>query len=108
MAFQGGKSRPPVFLVLAISDYGAACLGAYGVSLGLLARARTGKGRNVETSLLRACMATQSGRYVVVRSGANGAREADYCRRKPRIPALQDLRRMDLFGCEVGEGVGAA
>ena len=78
MAFQGGASRPPVFLVLAISDYGAACLGAYGVSLGLLARARTGKGRKVETSLLRACMATQSGRYVVVRSGGNGAREADY------------------------------
>ncbi len=78
MAFQGGASRPPVFLVLAISDYGAACLGAYGVSLGLLARARTGKGRKVETSLLRACMAMQSGRYVVVRRGENGCREADY------------------------------
>ncbi len=83
MAFQGGASRPPVFLVLAISDYGAACLGAYGVSLGLLARARTGRGRKIETSLLRACMATQSGRYVVVRSGPNGAREADYIGESP-------------------------
>ena len=78
MAYQGGVDRPPVFLVLAISDYGAACLGAYGVSLGLLARARTGKGRKVETSLLRACMATQSGRFVVVRNGPDGEREADY------------------------------
>ena len=78
MAYQGGATRPPVFLVLAISDYGAACLGAYGVALGLLARERTGKGRKVETSLLRACMATQSGRFVVVRRGEDGAREADY------------------------------
>lgn len=78
MAYQGGADRAPVFLVLAISDYGAACLGAYGVSLGLLARARTGKGRKVETSLLRACMATQSGRFVVVRNGSNGEREANH------------------------------
>ena len=77
---------------LAISDYGAACLGAYGVSLGLLARARTGKGRKVETSLLRACMATQSGRYVVVRNGENGTREADYVGERSRLPALQDFR----------------
>ena len=27
MAYQGGETRPPVFLVMAISDYGAACLG---------------------------------------------------------------------------------
>ena len=78
MDYQGGATRPPVFLALAISDYGAACLGAYGVALGLLARARTGKGRKVETSLLRACMATQSGRFVVVRTGENGAREVDF------------------------------
>ncbi len=78
MDYQGGETRPPVFLVMAISDYGAACLGAYGVALGLLARARTGKGRKVETSLLRACMAMQSGRFVVVSRGENGTREADY------------------------------
>ena len=78
MDYQGGATRSPVFLVLAISDYGAACLGAYGVALGLLARKRTGKGRKVETSLLRACMATQSGRFVVVRRGENGAQEADF------------------------------
>ena len=83
MDYQGGATRPPVFLVLAISDYGAACLGAYGVALGLLARARTGKGRKVETSLLRACMATQSGRFVVVRRGENGAREADFVGESP-------------------------
>ena len=83
MDYQGGATRPPVFLVLAISDYGAACLGAYGVALGLLARARTGKGRKVETSLLRACMATQSGRFVVVKRGENGAREVDYIGESP-------------------------
>ena len=37
----------------------------------------------METSLLRACMATQSGRYVVVRSGENGTREADYVGESP-------------------------
>ncbi len=78
MDYQGGKTRAPVFMVLAISDYGAACLGAYGVALGLLTRARTGKGRKVETSLLRACMATQSGRFVVVKTGKNGVRDVDF------------------------------
>ena len=33
--------------------------------------------------MLRACMATQSGRYVVVRNGENGAREADYVGESP-------------------------
>ena len=108
MAFQGGTSRPPVFLVLAISDYGAACLGAYGVSLGLLARARTGKGRKVETSLLRACMATQSGRYVVVRSGGNGAREADYVGESPGYRLYKTSDGWIFPGCEVGGRVGAA
>ena len=103
MAYQGGATRPPVFLVLAISDYGAACLGAYGVALGLLARARTGKGRKVETSLLRACMATQSGRFVVVRSGENGAREADYVGEGPGYRIYQTSDGWIFVGVRSGE-----
>lgn len=89
MVHQGGKTRPPVFLVLAISDYAAACLGAYGVALGLLARARTGRGRKVETSLLRACMAMQSGRFVVVKREKDGTREADYAGEGPGYRAYR-------------------
>ena len=103
MDFQGGAIRPPVFLVLAISDYGAACLGAYGVALGLLARKRTGNGRKVETSLLRACMAMQSGRFVVVRNGENGAREADYIGEEPGYRIYQTSDGWIFVGVKSGE-----
>ena len=103
MDYQGGATRPPVFLVLAISDYAAACLGAYGVALGLLARARTGRGRKVETSLLRACMATQSGRFVVVRRGENGAREADFVGESPGYRIYQTSDGWIFVGVRSGE-----
>lgn len=115
MAYQGGAERPPVFLVLAISDYGAACLGAYGVSLGLLARARTGKGQKIETSLLRACMAIQSGRFALVKRGTNGSHEADYIGESPgyRLYKTSDgwiflgvrsKEEWDSLGKALGEG----
>ena len=77
MAHQGGPGNPPVFLVLAISDYGAALLAAYGVALALYARARTGNGQRIETSLLRACMSTQSGRFIIPHAMADGVRPVD-------------------------------
>ena len=77
MAHQGYGRDGPVFLVMAISDYAAACLGAYGVALAIFARARTGKGRRIETSLLRACMATQSGRFIISRNGSGSATRGD-------------------------------
>lgn len=42
----------------------AALLTAYGVSAALYARQRTGKGQQVETSLLNASMAVQSGNFI--------------------------------------------
>lgn len=77
MSHQGGQGKPPVFLVLAISDYGAAILGAYGVAMALFARARTGKGTRVETSLLNAAMGTQSGRFILSPNMSNGAAPED-------------------------------
>ena len=77
MAHQGSPGNAPVFLVLAISDYGAALLAAYGVALALYVRARTGKGQRIETSLLRACMSAQSGRFIIPHGMADGVRPVD-------------------------------
>ncbi|MBI4337548.1 MAG: CoA transferase [Chloroflexi bacterium] len=65
MEAQGGPDRPPVFLKVAISDYGAALLGAWGCALGLYRRARTGEGTRVETSLLNAAMAIQAAEFLL-------------------------------------------
>ncbi|MFQ5873141.1 MAG: CaiB/BaiF CoA transferase family protein [Dehalococcoidia bacterium] len=73
MARQGGPERPPIFLAVAISDYSAAMLGAWGIAMALFARARTGKGQWVETSLVNATMAIQSGRFILL----SGKSEAD-------------------------------
>lgn len=61
MAAQGGAAggQPPVFLTVALCDYGAALLSAFGVTAALCARERTGEGQRVETSLLRSAMAMQ-------------------------------------------------
>ena len=60
MALQGGDG-PPVFLRVAVADYYAAALTAQGVLAALFARERTGRGQRVETSLLNAVLALQSG-----------------------------------------------
>jgi crotonobetainyl-CoA:carnitine CoA-transferase CaiB-like acyl-CoA transferase len=64
MAAQGGHGHDPVFLACAVCDYGGGLLCAYGVVAALLARERTGRGQLVETSLLQAAMATQSGEFI--------------------------------------------
>lgn len=63
MAAQGGDG-PPVFYTVALSDYTAALLAAFGVCAALHERERTGEGTRVETSLTNAAIAAQSGSFV--------------------------------------------
>jgi crotonobetainyl-CoA:carnitine CoA-transferase CaiB-like acyl-CoA transferase len=61
MAAQGGMAsgHPPVFLTVAISDYGAALLCAYGIVAALYERERSGRGQHVQTALINSVMAMQ-------------------------------------------------
>ncbi|MBI1736865.1 MAG: CoA transferase [Candidatus Rokubacteria bacterium] len=59
-----GATGPPQFVRIAINDYYAAALGAQAVLAALLVRERTGVGQRVETSLLHASLALQSGSVV--------------------------------------------
>ncbi len=63
MALQG-FGGPPLYIRIAITDYYAAALGAQAVLAALYVRERTGRGQRVETSLLHAAMALQSGNLV--------------------------------------------
>jgi len=63
MALQG-LGGPPQYIRIAITDYYAAALGAQAVLAALFVRERTGRGQRVETSLLHAAMALQSGNFV--------------------------------------------
>ncbi len=64
MRAQGGHGHPPFYLTCGVCDYAAALLTAYGVTAALYARDRTGKGQRVETALLNASMAVQSGSFI--------------------------------------------
>ncbi len=64
MRAQGGHGHPPFYLTCGVCDYAAALLTAYGVTAALYARQRTGKGQHVETALLNASMAVQSGSFI--------------------------------------------
>jgi CoA:oxalate CoA-transferase len=64
MRAQGGHGQPPFYLTCGICDYAAALLTTYGVTAALYARKRTGRGQRVETSLLNASMAVQSGSFI--------------------------------------------
>ncbi|MBM4257906.1 MAG: CoA transferase [Deltaproteobacteria bacterium] len=76
MRAQGGHGHPPFYLTCGVCDYAAALLTAYGVTAALFARQRTGKGQYVETALLNASMAVQSGDFIFYEGRAdleNGA-----------------------------------
>jgi crotonobetainyl-CoA:carnitine CoA-transferase CaiB-like acyl-CoA transferase len=59
-----GFGGPPQYLRIAITDYYAAALTAQAILAGLFVRERTGRGQRVETSLLHASLALQSGNVV--------------------------------------------
>ena len=59
-----GAAGPPQFIRIAINDYYAAALGAQAVLAALFTRERTGTGQRVETSLLHASLALNSGAVV--------------------------------------------
>ena len=59
-----GFGASPQYLRIAINDYYAAALTAQGVLAALFVRERTGRGQRVETSLLNASLALQSGNVV--------------------------------------------
>jgi formyl-CoA transferase/CoA:oxalate CoA-transferase len=63
MALQGGDGAPQ-YIRIALTDYYAAALAAQGVLAALYVRERTGRGQRVETSLLQAVLALQSGNVV--------------------------------------------
>jgi crotonobetainyl-CoA:carnitine CoA-transferase CaiB-like acyl-CoA transferase len=59
-----GFGGDPEYLRVAVTDYYAAALTAQAVLAGLFVRERTGRGQRVETSLLHASLALQSGNVV--------------------------------------------
>jgi crotonobetainyl-CoA:carnitine CoA-transferase CaiB-like acyl-CoA transferase len=63
MALQG-IGGPPQYLRIPVTDYYAAALAAQAVLAALFVRERTGEGQRVETSLLHASLALQSGHAV--------------------------------------------
>lgn len=56
-----GFGGPPQYVRIPIVDYYAAALAAQGIAAALFRRERTGRGQRVETSLLQAALALQSG-----------------------------------------------
>ena len=67
----GGKDaaspRHPIYMNVAMSDYGAATLSALGCLLALRVRAVTGRGQNCATSLLQSVLALQAGEFIFYR-----------------------------------------
>jgi len=61
---QGGLGKPPVFHLVAINDLAGPMLGAFGTALGLLARLKTGKGQNIQSSLANAAAAMQTHQFL--------------------------------------------
>src|SRR5512145_901380 len=59
-----GFGGPPQYIRIAITDYYAASLAAQAVLAALFVRERTGQGQRVETSLMHAALALQSGNFV--------------------------------------------
>lgn len=59
-----GFGGPPQYLRVAITDYYAAALTAQAILAGLFVRERTGVGQRVETSLMHASLALQSGNAI--------------------------------------------
>ena len=66
MVNQGGEGNPPIYIRTAVSDYSAAILAAFGISMALFHRKRTGEGQLVETNLLNSATALQSAEFISI------------------------------------------
>jgi len=64
MSGQGGPGKTPVFHKISLNDEMGPMLGAFGASLALFNKLRTGQGQFVETSLLRSAVTLQSGNFI--------------------------------------------
>jgi len=64
MVGQGGLGKTPVFHKVALNDYAAPMLGAFGAMLALYVRAKTGRGQHIETSLTNAAVALQGHEFI--------------------------------------------
>ena len=64
MSGQGGPGKVPVFHKIQLNDEMGPMLGAFGASLALFHKLRTGQGQLVETSLLRSAVTLQSGNFI--------------------------------------------
>ncbi len=64
MLGQGGPGKTPIFHKIQLNDEMGPMLGAFGASLALFNRLRTGQGQLVETSLLRSAVTIQSGNFI--------------------------------------------
>ena len=64
MSGQGGPGKVPVFHKIQLNDEMGPMLGAFGASLALFHKLRTGQGQMVETSLLRSAVTLQSGNFI--------------------------------------------
>ena len=71
----GGEQNPPIYLRTAVSDYSAAILAAFGVSMALFHRKRTGEGQLIETNLLNAATALQSAEFVSINDSGTSAND---------------------------------
>jgi formyl-CoA transferase len=66
MRAQGEAGGEPVYLQMALCDFGTAYSATYGVILALIARERTGLGDRVETSLAASAFTMQAGEFLFV------------------------------------------
>jgi len=64
MLGQGGPGKTRIFDKIQLNDEMGPMLGAFGASLALFNRLRTGQGQLVETSLLRSAVTIQSGNFI--------------------------------------------
>ncbi|MGH7320742.1 MAG: CaiB/BaiF CoA transferase family protein [Candidatus Rokuibacteriota bacterium] len=74
MAWQGFGGTPQ-YLRIPVTDYYAAALGTQAILAALFVRERTGRGQHVETSLLHAALALQSGQVVEYPGKPTGFRD---------------------------------
>jgi len=64
MEYQAGPGNPPAFLRVAVSDYAASLLSAWGIVMALYHKKRTGEGQRVETCLMNTVVAIHAAEFL--------------------------------------------